>query len=120
MIFDPFRIVELDQTFRKNREEAQAHNDPTGMVKARIAMAAEQKEETNKIIAARTAKVKQLLKLGYNRSEIAERLNMNPYTIDTVISRIGREDEQMDRIRLGWKRGSGGYVCLTPGLPTKT
>jgi hypothetical protein len=79
---------------RKNREEAEARNDPTGMVKARIAHAAAQEEEAEKTIAARTAKIKQLLEFGYNRSEISQWLNLHPYTADTIISRIEREERE--------------------------
>src|SRR5919199_4809568 len=108
-MYNPFRILELEAMHRKNREEAEARNDP--IVKARIAAIAAAEEEKNKMVAARTAKVKQLLEFGYNRSEIAERLNMNPYTVDFVISRIEEEeDKQMDPMFAGWKRGSGGYV----------
>src|SRR5919199_2242994 len=116
-MYNPFRILELEAMHRKNREEAEARNDP--IVKARIAAVAAAEEEKNKMVAARTAKVKQLLGFGYNRSEIAERLNMNPYTVDTVISRIEREDKQMDPMFAGWKRKSGGYVSYASGLPTR-
>ena len=102
---------------RRNREEAEARNNP--LVRARIAAVAAEKEAEEKIIAERTAKVKQLLEFGYNRSEIAERLNMNPHTIDFVISRIEKEDKQMDPTFAGWRRKSRGYVCLTSDLPTQ-
>ena len=111
------KILEIDQKHRRNREEAEARNDP--IVKARIAAVAAAEEEKNKMVAARTAKVKQLLGFGYNRSEIAERLNMNPYTVDFVISHIEEEDKQMDPMFAGWKRKSGGYVSYASGLPTR-
>jgi hypothetical protein len=31
------RIIEFDQILRKKREEAAAHNDPTGTIRSRIA-----------------------------------------------------------------------------------
>ena len=111
------RILELNEIFRRNREKAQALSNP--VVKARIAAVAAEEEAEEKIILARTAKVKQLLEFGYNRSEIAERLNMNPYTVDFVISRIREEDKQMDPMFAGWKRKSGGYVSYASGLPTR-
>ena len=61
MIGDPFHIIELDEKLRRNREEREERaplNDPTGKVKARIAMAAAKEEEAKKLIAARTAKIK--------------------------------------------------------------
>ena len=117
-----FYIVELDQNLRRNREEAAAvreyNNDPA-KYRARIAEAQEEPEK--KMIIAHTAKVKQLLDFGYNRSEIAERLNMNPYTVDFVISRIENEEREResDRIFAGWKRGNGGYYSICNGLPTR-
>ena len=44
------RIIELDQMLRKAREEREARNDPTGMVKARIATVAAQEEQEKKVI----------------------------------------------------------------------
>jgi CRISPR/Cas system CSM-associated protein Csm2 small subunit len=118
--YSPFRIVELDQMLRKNREEAQTRNDPTGTIRARVAAVQAQKEEAEKnMIVARTAKIKSYLEYGYSRQDISQMLGIHPYTLDTIISRIEKEDKQMDRIRLGWKRDNGGYVCLTPGLPTR-
>ena len=44
------RLIELDQIFKKNREEAQALSNP--VVKARIAAVAAEKEAEEKIILA--------------------------------------------------------------------
>jgi hypothetical protein len=51
---------------RNAREEREARNDPTGMIKARIAAA----EAEKKMIVARTAKIKSYLEYGYNTKEI--------------------------------------------------
>lgn len=53
MIGDPFYIIELDQKIRKAREHREALNDPTGMVRARIAVQVEEEQE-KKMILART------------------------------------------------------------------
>ena len=116
MIFDPFYLVELDQKHRRNREEQAARNDPT--IRARIAAVAASEEEKNKMIAARTAKIKSYLEYGYSRQEISQMLGIHPYIVDTEASRIEREDSEKDPIFVGWKRKSGGYVCIANGLPT--
>jgi hypothetical protein len=119
MIYDPFKILELDAMLRKNREEAKARNDSTGMVRARIAAVQTQEVQEKKMIVARTAKIKSYLEYGYSRQDISQMLGIHQYIVDTEASRIEREDREMDRIRLGWKRGGSGYVSLTPGLPTR-
>ena len=116
MNYSPFRITELDQQLRKAREEREARNDP--IVKARIAAVAAAEEEKNKMIAARTAKIKSYLEYGYSRQDISQMLGIHPYIVDTEASRIEREDSEKDPIFVGWKRKSGGYVCIANGLPT--
>ena len=119
MIGDPFHIIEIDERHRRNREERAALNDPTGTIRARIAMAAAKEEETKKLIAAGTAKIKSYLEYGYSRQDISQMLGIHPYIVDIEASRIEREEGEMDRIRPGWKRGGSGYFSIHQGLPTR-
>jgi hypothetical protein len=119
MIGDLFYIVDLDKKLRRNREESAAYNDPTGKIKARIAAVEAQKEQEKKMIVARTAKIRSYLEYGYSRQEISQMLGLHPYIVDTEAAHVEREERQMDPIRPGWKRASGSYVCITPGLPTR-
>ena len=107
------------QRNREEREERAALNDPTGTIRARIAMAAAKEEEAKKLIAARTAKIKSYLEYGYSRQDISQMLGIHPYIVDTEASRIEREDSEKDPIFVGWKRKSDGYVCIANGLPTR-
>jgi hypothetical protein len=118
MIGDPFHIIEIDERHRRNREERAALNDPTGTIRARIAMAAAKEEETKKLIAAGTAKIKSYLEYGYSRQDISQMLGIHPYIVDIEASRIEREEGEKDPIFAGWKCKSGGYVCIANGLPT--
>jgi hypothetical protein len=87
-------IIELDQMLRKNREEAEACNDPTDMIRARVAAVAAQEEQQKKMILARTAKIKSYLEYGYNRQEISQMLGIHPYVVDTEASRIDKEERE--------------------------
>jgi hypothetical protein len=113
------RLIELDQMFRKNREEAEARNDPTGTIRARVAAVAAEEEAEKKIIVERTAKISEYLQLGYTDEQIAMRLKIHPFAIQNERLLIEREKKEMDPMFPGWKRKSGGYVCLTLGLPTR-
>jgi DNA-binding NarL/FixJ family response regulator len=112
------RLIELDQMLRKAREEAETRNDPTGTIRARVAAVAAEEEAQKKMVVDRTAKICQYLQWGYTTEQIATRLKIHPFTVKREIAHIESENNKMDRIFLGWKRKSGGYVCLTPGLPT--
>jgi hypothetical protein len=102
---NPNYILKLDAEIQRIKEE-------TGIIKRTASI------EQDRIVA-RTAAVRRLVEYGYNRSEISQRLNLNPYIVDTEVSRIEREEEGMDRNFAGWKRGSGGYFSIHNGLPTR-
>jgi hypothetical protein len=104
-MFNPNYILKLDAEIQRIKEE-------TGILKRTASI------EEDRIVA-RTAAVRRLVEYGYNRSEISQRLNLNPYIVDTEVSRIEREEEGMDKIRLGWKHSSGGYFSICHGLPTR-
>ena len=116
MIYDPFRILELDQIHRKAREEQEARNDPT--IRPRIAAVQTQEEQEKKMILVRTAKIKSYLEYGYSRQEISQMLCIHPYVVDTEASRIEREEKERDRIFAGWRCKSGGYVSYMPNSTT--
>ncbi len=78
-----------------------------------------QEAEEKKMVVARTAKISEYLQLGYTDEQIAMRLKIHPFAIQNERLLIEREEKEMDPKFPGWKRKSGGYVCLTPGLPTR-
>src|ERR671931_309795 len=115
-MFDP--ILELHAKLQRNREEAESRNDPTGMIKARIAAVQAQEEAEKKIVVERTAKISQYLQWGYTAEQIAARLKVHPFIVQREIAHIESEDSKMDRIFAGWKRKSGGGVSYMNGHPT--
>ena len=119
MFGNPFYLIEVDQKHRRNREEQATLNDPTGTIRDRVAAVAAQEEQEKKMILARTAKIKSYLEYGYSRQDISQMLGIHPYIVDTEATNIESEDREMDRIRPGWKRGSGGYFSIHQGLPTR-
>jgi hypothetical protein len=64
-------------------------------------------------------KDKVISRIWIYKTRIATILGIHPFVVEREATHIEREEREMDRIFAGWKRKSGGYVCLTPGLPTR-
>ena len=114
-MFVPNDIIELHAKLQKNREEAEAARDPT-KYKLRIAQvaAAEKKKELERRI--KETDVIQLLNLGCDYNEISSALRIPT----SEISHIEKEEEETRRfLATGRMPSSGGYLCITSGLPTR-
>jgi hypothetical protein len=94
---NPLHILELHEKLQENRQRRQA-----GIVKTRTAAVEDR-------IIARTAAIKDLLKLGSTRSEISRHLKMHPCIVDMEVSRIEAEAKRDKKIFGYWSNGWRGW-----------
>jgi hypothetical protein len=120
-MFDP--IIELHMKLQKNREEVAAtreyNNDPMKYKLRMASVAAMERDMERKKELERNIKERDtihLLDLGCDYNEISSVLRLSI----SEISRIARDNEDTKRfLRTGRiSKSDGGYICITPGLPT--
>jgi hypothetical protein len=109
-------IVELQMKLQQNRIRNDT-NSSNSCTQHRMHTAAVDVDFAK--IVTRTAKVKQLLDYGYNKSEISQHLKLHPYIIDWEIGRIEKEEKERRRfLTTGRLPEHGGVFTIYNDIPT--